>query len=299
MNKINIVRWAGLGDVLMGCGVAKALKHQIPNVTINFQTNPAFHTLLEGCPSIDTINEGVGEPHVNLSQWTFGTDQKHQIDSYLSAWGLVEPDPQYKSIDLLINPDASARVDRWLESLPTSSKRVVLHPAISDPNRTIPVKTWQAIADSLTSEGYTVIQIGLTSAQDNKSVFELARVVSAINVFNLIETTELFRKCHLLITTDTGPVQLAGATQIPILGIYSVVYGNFRKPFRDAPFVALDATCPMANCYSLMHNPQIWEANFTRSLGETFIYWCPAGSKYSCLRKLHPQVIIDEALRML
>src|SRR5208337_5010737 len=43
----------------------------------------------------------------------------------------------------------------------------------------------------------------------------------------------LVKKCHLLITSDGGPIHIAAAVGVNVLGIYR--YSDFWFPYRDRP----------------------------------------------------------------
>ena len=302
MDRINVARYSGLGDVLMVCGLAKALKSLTPGLLINFITNPAYIPLLENCPHIDEFNAAVGgAPVFDFSDCKFGVAQMHQIDAYLAEMKITVTNPGDKSIDLQSDSVVEYHVYEWLEqNTSLSSRKVVIHPAITDPNRTYPIFHWQSLVDMLIAQGFTVISIGTSQSLDGKSVFSLERVVDAVDQLSLRESMELIKNCDLMISTDSGPIQLAGATKTPILGIYSTVRGENRLPFRsEGRSVCVQAPCPMSGCYKYMGIPKYWSENALPKLNGTFAYWCPDKADYRCIRTLDPHNVFHAAMGLL
>ena len=102
------------------------------------------------------------------------------------------------------------------------------------------------------------------------------------------------RESDLLVSSDSGPVQLAAATDIGIVGLYSVVPGRNRLPYRHGAAMwrarAVEPACPSFPCYDRMHDPAVM-APYVEALrsgtldgGRMLSQWCPEDQSYRCLR---------------
>ena len=284
MRDIYIARGSGLGDVLMLAGAAKAISARGFNVHLG--TMPEFEPLLRLCPHIASINTGYCGWYKCLDECLYGIAGVHQTDAYLKALGVEEPDPEMKRIEL--RPDINAQTA--IEPLVHGLHLAVLHPALTDPNRTWPMAHWQRLADLLKESGYTVVQIGRDG--HNKGVHTLNGVVQATNLLSLTETLEMVRASEVFISTDSGPVQLAGATKTRMVVIYSSVDGRHRIPFGSNAAI-VQAPCAMAGCYRFMHEPSIWQEHVKQDLNDTFQFWCPAKDNYGCLGRVTPEMVMS------
>jgi hypothetical protein len=202
----------------------------------------------------------------NLNPAEFGIGKNHQVDAYLKHMGISVPDED-KEIILQI-PDSSVdKVNRLLEDKINSShatmegrrpKIVLLHAAKNDPNRTWPAQRWKRLAQIILEEGYRVIATGDNRHDPRRGVHDipLPGVVNLVDQLSPLEFTALCRKANLLITTDSGAVQLAGASNIAIAGIYTVIPGKCRLPYRHGKLmwnsVSIESECKYSGCYPRM-----------------------------------------------
>jgi len=271
----------------MVCGAAQALHHYYPQEDIQLYTNPDYSSIIDRCPFVK-MSHKLHNYSIDLSPAKFGLAPIHQIDAYLEDFGLYGVPDDLKSIVLNDDPEPGPRYK--------SDKTIVIHAPITDPNRTYP--HWQAVVDTLVSKGYSIVQIGKTGY--GKANQLLLRTVDFSNRLSLEGTLGLIRDCALFISTDSGPIQLAGATDTPILGIYSVVDGLRRIPYRkNAKSRIIQASCSLESCYDYMKDQDIWTKNKLDTLGETFSQWCPAKTDYSCLYDLEPEVICKAAQELI
>jgi ADP-heptose:LPS heptosyltransferase len=119
----------------------------------------------------------------------------------------------------------------------------------------------------------------------------------------------LMRRSSLLVTTDSGPIQLAGASGISILGIYSVVEGRCRLPYRNGSpawmATAIGPSCPHAPCYRAMSDETIaaFCETFTvqpEDAPSIFSKWCVAEEHYACMRsEITASRVLDASLELL
>ena len=304
-----LVRFGGLGDLLMALSACKAIKSLVGR-PVYLLTAPAYRPFAELCPHVDAVftDEASLTDHlraagqtahriVDLSHVRFGLSRLHEVDAFLQALSIVPSDAS-KGLDIdlskaAIDPSVATR----LATVPPGCRRIILHPGISDPNRTWPETFWRDLAQHCIDQGHAVIIVGRSHSQDGKGVAKLddGRTVDFSDGLDLASSLEVMRRCDLMISADSGPVQLAGASDIAIIGLYSVVGGDKRLPYRNGSIhhktLALGPDCPFSPCYRWMSDPGT-QSEFSRATGvqandlnALFSRWCVNPAAYSCVRE--------------
>jgi ADP-heptose:LPS heptosyltransferase len=299
---LRIVRSGGLGDVMMALAAASAIA-ELGGPPIAFQTSPQYRALAAACPfiaevaatpeesaALDARFAAGGTLHsVNLDSALFGLSRIHEIDAFLrSGFGIHAP-AALKGLRIEPPQPARERLALRLASMepPAAGRaRVLLHPSNGDRNRTWPQENWQALAARLFLQGHQVISIG------QGAMFKLDGVVDMIDVFDPLEIIALMNSAELLVATDSGPIQLAGATDIGIVGIYSVVAGRNRLPYRNGELGwrahAVSPACSFHPCYEGLLGSERYAtyAAAPRTPAENAKYlgdWCLNDEPYACL----------------
>ena len=311
-----LVRTAGLGDVLMALCAANAIRHTTGD-KVMLVTAPQHRDIAAACPDIEqvacsaaefeAIRAAAGDDEIAVTQLgspSFGIAREHQVDAYLRAVG-IEAAPEHKALHLDLAEDDLQQARALLARHPRPSSgraRILVHPAAGDPNRTWPAERWMELTQALIADGHQVVQIGAGRPGDAHGVHELvgpalagsARFVDAANRLSARATLALMREADLLVSSDSGPVQLAGATDIGIVGLYSVVPGRNRLPFRHGEAMwnarAVEPVCRSFPCYDRMHDPAVM-APFVQAIrsgaldgGRLLSEWCPEDKSYRCMR---------------
>lgn len=279
---------SGMGDILMLCGVAKALKGQ--GHELHLCTSRAFVEMARRCSYFASVvsDDPTGMLYKDPDSLACAMAEIHQIDATLIHLGKSEYIPSQKAIHL--DPLPSEKVSLWLSKLPTGP-RVLIHASKGDPNRSY--QHWQSVADLLNRLGLVIIEMGKESEKPNdKSVYRLTGVHSAVNEFSILETLELIRGCDCLVSTDSGPLHLAGSTRTKIVGLYTTVLGKNRVPYgAENRTTIIQGECPLAGCYPLsggVAREGFWTTT-----------WCPAGSGYACLKSITPEKIVAAVIKSL
>jgi ADP-heptose:LPS heptosyltransferase len=306
-----LIRSEGMGDMLLALGAAKALK-RLRGALIFLGTNKQHVSLARACPHVDevftnndefqTIIARYPDVHVTVAQFdraSFGIAPRHQTDAYLDELGVSAP-PEEKNIELRTDAAAAAQVAQWLETQPPLAPgraRVLLHASAGDPNRTWPQDHWQALAARLIKDGHQVIAISHRSKVANRGVqsLEAAGLLRSDESWDGLGRLALMRQSHLLISPDSGPIQLAAATDIGIVGIYSVIAGANRLPYRRGTAawraVAVEPECRQAPCYEKINDPLVVERYKREVMGgnndtpRLFAEFCLARERYRCMRE--------------
>ena len=311
-NQVFLYRMAGLGDVLMAFPLARALKKKYPHLEVNFVTAYAYKHLVDANPYIDRFvppeiygDYLVFEPFaIDLNHGRYGYATQHQIDAFLEGLDLQLSDAE-KAIELQVPSAAERVVEETFQNILQAYRRngarswnrvVLLHPARGDVNRTWPKERWEELARLLIGSGNLVIIVGNSSASPNRGIHSL-RVKGAFHLedqLSPLEFVALCRKADVLVSTDSGPIQLAGASDIAIVGIYSVVRGRNRLPYRNGQLgwkaVAVEPACPFKGCYEKMNDAAFMEPylkmiqNGEITQSALFARWCVHQDKYACMR---------------
>ncbi|MBX9842965.1 MAG: hypothetical protein K2Z80_14260 [Xanthobacteraceae bacterium] len=309
LKELRIIRSGGLGDVMMALDAASTIA-RLSGTKIVFQTSPQYRALVAACPFVAEVVSAPEEVarvearfaaggafrSVNLDPAQHGLCRIHEVDSFLrSGLGINAP---AASKGFRIEPSEAARrrvAERLNGAAPPAAGggRVLLHPAGRDTNRTWPRERWQELADRLRAEGHQVVSIGQRAKDNSGGVFMIDGAVDLIDAFDPIETIALMNCSDLLVATDSGPVQLAGSADIGIVGIYSVVAGRNRLPYRNGQAawraIAVSPECSLHPCYERLLDSDEYAA-YQRSGPKTasenakFLGdWCLNPKRYACL----------------
>jgi hypothetical protein len=273
-------------------------------VRVFLETSADYAGIAARCPLLDgvfTTEKEVGEylssapanavRRIDWSPSYHGIARQHQVDSYLMALGLTLP-AAAKVLEL------ESVADAGLDVPPAAGRaRILVHAGVTDPNRTWPAAFWTSLCQNLVEAGRQVVLIGKSASEYNRSVarIDCPGVVDLTDRLSLPQTLELMRQSDLLVSGDSGPIQLAGATDIAIVGLYSVVSGANRLPFRTGPdagrAIAVETSCRFHPCYPRMSDPQA-VIGFTSANGVApndvrglFSRWCVNADRYACVRE--------------
>jgi len=167
----------------------------------------------------------------------------HQVDAYMrTAFSDEDGD---KSIRL-----AKVPLPFW----PDWSRTIVLHPAVSWPNRTLSQDWWQELGQRLHEMGYSVFSTG--TMQDHK----LRRPITNLQGrLNLNQQAELIDKALCFVASDSGPIQIVGATDTPLVGLFTITSGKRSVPYRHGELgwnaTIMDTTIPCGACREALDEP--------------------------------------------
>lgn len=176
-------------------------------------------------------------------------DTRHTGETYLAlgrAAGLRER--VYRPGGLVPAPEAVTALGRrpWLPL--ADEPLVVVHPGSGDnfPGRRWPTRRFGLVARRLVDEAGAVVAVTGTPDEAGlaREVVEAAErpLVDLAGALTLDELVALLARARLLVANDTGPVHLAGALGVPVVGLYGPntprLYGPLAPgsvAFYDAP----------------------------------------------------------------
>ncbi|MHC4819407.1 MAG: glycosyltransferase family 9 protein, partial [Planctomycetota bacterium] len=177
-------------------------------------------------------------------------DRRHCGESFLAlarAVGLRKR--VYRPGGLEVPGDAAERMDRWCRLHDVGSRPlVVLHPGSGDnfPGRRWPTRRFGLLGRRLVDEHGAVVAVtgGPAEAPLTREVVEASErdLSDLAGRMTLDELLALLARAALLVANDTGPVHLASALGVPVLGLYGPntprLYGPLSSgsvAFYDAP----------------------------------------------------------------
>jgi len=179
---------------------------------------------------------GEAHPRESISRWLFRerieTTGVHVVEQALEVVNAVfKNDLPYHAPALPIDPATETWCDQWLAKREIE-RFVLVNPGAGWGAKRWPAERYAAVAAELAQMGYaTVVNVGPGEAR-------LAEIVCANNnarcfmmrgsIQQLIACT---RRAGLFVGGDTGPLHLAAALKIPVVGIYGPT-----DPARNGPY---------------------------------------------------------------
>lgn len=327
-------RIGGLGDVVMALAAVTAVRARHPGARLCLLTDPRYGALAEACPALDQVftdprsfEVSIQESNLrdyqvrrcDLGTINFGINRDHEVDAFLEFLD-IHADSGDKDARVAL-AGAEALRTRLAPRLKGPGRRIALHPGVGDANRTWPAASWIDLVDRILAAGHTPVVVGDSGATPFKGVLRLpARpgLVDLTNRLSLPELIETLRLCDVFVSTDSGPVQLAGLTDVGIVGIYTTVRARCRLPFRHGMAgwraVGLEPDCPLKGCYLQLlsddrYHQQLQEAGCKDLVGrrdgsainEFMGNFCAleAGPRHTCLREITPQHVWAACQRLL
>lgn len=120
---------------------------------------------------------------------------------------------------------------------------ILIHPGRSWPTKTIAVSTWNEVVKNLTQQGKKVVLIGknenYSGPRRGADTIGLVQgleipkeVVDARDKLSIKESLALLDSAFALVSNDSAPIHLAGATNIWIIGIFTAKHPAFVLPWR-------------------------------------------------------------------
>jgi heptosyltransferase I len=179
---------------------------------------------------------GEADPREPMARWLFGeriaTSGAHVVEQANEVVNAVlKKHFPYQAPALPMDPIAQIWCDNWLAERGID-RFVLMNPGAGWGAKCWPAERYAAVALELSASGWaTVINIGpgesklanAFSSNPNARVFPVAGSIG-----QLIECT---RRANLFIGGDTGPLHLAAALSIPVVGIYGPT-----NPARNGPY---------------------------------------------------------------
>jgi heptosyltransferase-3 len=194
-----------------------------------------------------------------------------------------------KAPPYLVRPSLKNRtkIKSWLSQKSMSSKKklVVIHAPSRWKFKELPIATWVRVINVLKEKKFDVVLCG--SKDDlltNQAIYASCSIKPVItNNFSLSDTAALYSLAHLVLTIDSMSTHLASATQTPVISIFGPSNEKNWGPWGGKHRVIALTTknSPTFAC---------------RPCGKD---GCEGSKISQCLVQMEPDLIINEALKML
>ena len=194
-----------------------------------------------------------------------------------------------KAPPYLVRPSSKqrAKIKSWLsqKSISANKKLVVIHAPSRWKFKELPIATWARVINVLKENKFEVVLCG--SKEDlltNQAIFASCTIKPVVtNNFSLSDTAALYSLAHLVLTIDSMSTHLASATQTPVISIFGPSNERNWGPWGGKHRVIALTTenSPTFAC---------------RPCGKD---GCEGSKISQCLIQMEPDLIINEALKML
>ena len=143
-------------------------------------------------------------------------------------------------IRLPVREEASASARRFLDAEAPARPRTVICPGTSETQayKRYPARLFARLADEVAAGtgGSVIIAWG---PGEKETAEEVRRSMSRPSILapptRLSELAELTRQCDLFVGSDTGPLHIAAAVGVRIVGLYGPTSRTLNAPYTDQP----------------------------------------------------------------
>ncbi len=194
-----------------------------------------------------------------------------------------------KAPPYLVRPSSKqrAKIKSWLsrKSILANKKLVVIHAPSRWKFKELPIATWARVINMLKEKKFDVVLCG--SKEDlltNQAIFASCTIKPVVtNNFSLTDTAALYSLAHLVLTIDSMSTHLASATQTPVISIFGPSNEKNWGPWggKHRVIALTSENSPTFVC---------------RPCGKD---GCEGSKISQCLIQMEPDLIINEALKML
>jgi ADP-heptose:LPS heptosyltransferase len=297
----------GLGDIVMGLGTAHALSDA--GFRVSLTALERYHEVVKASPHVYAVSETDRKDEIWTCAWN-QLQNRHQIDECLAMCGL-NPElvpAESKSAVLKLDPNIVSE----MEAKFPGKDRIIICTACSAISRKWPAEKWQELVDRFNNDGIEVVSSGMTTKfwqgphgadklHDVKEVFDIP----------ILNSIALYNQSRLLISSDSAPIHLAGATETGILGLFSVISPDCRLPYRHGKLgwnaYGIKTPCKYSPCYPNMVTDHdfVWSdkaiAEFAKgvSVADVIDQWCDNTDDYKgCMKHITVDEVYNKAIEM-
>jgi ADP-heptose:LPS heptosyltransferase len=154
----------------------------------------------------------------------------HTVRVALKNLALLGIEDDGSQMELFLNDADRAEASRAFPSL-AEEKYITIHPFGSKANKWWPEKNVKEFCALLKGLGYVPIIIGGSSeARGAAEIASGTGAISAAGALSIRGSAALIEKSALLVTTDSGPMHIAGALKVPTIALFGA-----DDPVRTGP----------------------------------------------------------------
>lgn len=233
---IVVKRKYAIGDVILTTPIIDAIARSRPLSPIYVETD--YPELFEGNRQVHQAAKAVSltEPHltVDLNGSYEGTQMQHIVEAYHKTASEVVTGLLPYQCATFMYPGAQDK--QFAEDALGKSHKVCV---INADATTWPGKTWnferfKTVAEKLTEQGWTVVQVG---SKERRKLPGL----NLVGKTTLLQLAAICERAALTITPDTSTLHIAQAVGCPTIGLFGVTYARFIAT-HGSRFIAVE--CP-------------------------------------------------------
>lgn len=301
---IIVCRTGALGDIICTFPLCVEIRKRHPGQPLIFVTQRDYKSLVMLSPLADAIFgakswawpfalpatyklrgivEAVYSPRTT-NELSKNGPKAHLMDDLAGSCGLALSDAHPQ---LIVPPGLLQRVPvkyGFSEQMAQGKLMIGINCGQVWPVRMWASAKWQALLDLIHAEyDAAVLQIGFRKG-DRDEYDGLRGVQSVLRMqMEKDELVAIIASCDLMISVDSGPVHIAGAVDVPVVGLYGALNPRYFLP-RFSPAAGVHADVPCLFC------------NHTSPIG----HWqsgCP--NDIRCMKELEVQPVFEAVKSML
>lgn len=247
----------GLARLWQDAALARRLRAARYDLVIDFHGGPRSSVLAWTTRAAERIGyeiAGRGWMYTRRIARPRAPRARHSVQNQwdlLAALGIDPPDRRRDAAEMANDPVVASAVDRRLQAAglrPDRDRPIVIHVSAGNPFRRWPLGSFVDLVTSLVAADprrRVILTAGPSEAQAAAEVARDARArlgshadaVADTGEFDLTELRALFERAALYIGGDSGPLHVASATKVPIVGLYGPTLPVRSAPWRDPALV--------------------------------------------------------------
>lgn len=229
-SKVLVIRYGGLGDVLMTLPGLSKIKAEFPNVSFDYSTSDYLVRLLEGNSAVDRIFGYHGydgddyDAVIDLRRTVEIADDSREVsrmDIFARHFGVVVDD---YSMPYKVSDKDRGEVDGLVPENP-----IIVQASGSVPRRTPPKSKILEIIEGIASSGHTPVVVDDRRDDD----FSIEGVVNLTGMLTIPQLFAIIERAHSVIAGDSGVLHAANALKKRNVGLFGCV--DHRLRVKDQP----------------------------------------------------------------
>lgn len=287
--KILMLRHGGGGDILFMATGASELKRKYPSAIIDFAVGEQYQGIIENNQDISHVLtipvplDAWNEYHFHLIfegiiEDNFKAREFNAYDLFMMQMGFnVEQVPAENKIPRIFLTSEEREITKEkIFSLHSKNKKIGIQIESSSQIRNYPQFNFQTVGKALIKKGYDVYYFG--GENQDRLVQSIVKGLGP-GSYNatcprLRDSIALASFMDCFIAPDSMFIHIAGALDIPVIGIYGPFLGDLRmRYFKNA--ISIDAITACSPCFIHGH------------------FQCPKGNPSPCFSLISPDLIIE------
>ncbi len=277
MTTILVNRTGALGDVVLTTPIVRRLKHENPDAEIHIRTG--YSDVFRDNPHVMRVWKPDERPdHDRLVELDLAYERKplmHVVDAYfIETFGYPLKNLYDSQQELFYRKLPRPRNVRPM---------VAVHAARAGwRSRTLPEKTWLEVCRLLKEVGMRPLLVG-TMRDELRGSGHMG-----FHHPDLLAQAAAIARCDCFVGSDTGLLHVAGATDTPIVGVFTAVDPAYRLPYRENCIAVVPEGMDCLFCHGRREPPATTES-------------CELSSqdRFACARTVRPEQIVGAVLDIL